>query len=414
MNLKKYLPAVISIVLLIAAIAVKAAVPLADHQKVEPTAKISRTEIKTPDEVRGVWVTYMTLDVENESDKQAAFDRKIDDIIKDVKEGGFNTLIVQVRPFCDAIYPSKYFPWSHIISGEQGVDPGFDPLEMIVEKCRANDLYIHAWVNPYRVSTGKTPSVLCDDHPCLNDESLLSEIGDGLYLNPASEKAQQLIADGVRELVENYDIDGVQFDDYFYPEDCGNFDLDDYETYQEQNRKSIRIEEFRKQNVSNMVKAAYQAAHEANENILFGISPQGNLRNNEKLYADVKTWCAEKGYIDYICPQIYFSLDNPALTFEKSLSEWTDLPMHDGLDLYVGLSGYKAGTDADDGTWLDNNDILQTEIKILRDAEADGFMLYSYDSFHDEDNQPEVQNVIRYLTTSATQNSSEASQMTTS
>ena len=304
MNLKKYLPAVISIVLLIAAVAVKAAVPLADHQKIEPTVKISRTDVKMPDEVRGVWVTYMTLDVENESDKQAAFDRKIDDIIKDVKEGGFNTLIVQVRPFCDAIYPSKYFPWSHIISGEQGVDPGFDPLEMIVEKCRKNDLYIHAWVNPYRVSTGKTPTELCDDHPCLNDESLLSEIGDGLYLNPASEKAQQLIANGVRELVENYDIDGVQFDDYFYPEDCGNFDLDDYETYQEQNRKSIRIEEFRKQNVSNMVKAAYQAAHEANENILFGISPQGNLRNNEKLYADVKTWCAEKGYIDYICPQI--------------------------------------------------------------------------------------------------------------
>ena len=95
---------------------------------------------------------------------------KIDDIIKDVKEGGFNTLIVQVRPFCDAIYPSKYFPWSHIISGEQGVDPGFDPLEMIVEICRKNDLYIHAWVNPYRVSTGKTPTELCDDHPCLNDE----------------------------------------------------------------------------------------------------------------------------------------------------------------------------------------------------------------------------------------------------
>ncbi len=403
MKIKRFLPTILSAVMLVAAIGIRAAVHSEPKETLQPTVKVSHTNKEMTEEMRGVWLTYMTLDVENEADKQTAFGKKIDAVIKDVKAGGFNTLIVQVRPFCDAIYPSKYFPWSHIISGEQGVDPGFDPLKMIVEKCRKNKLYIHAWVNPYRVSTGKTPDKLSRDNPCLNDESIVSEIGEGIYLNPASEKAQKLIADGVKELVENYDIDGVQFDDYFYPEDCGNFDLDDYETYQEQNNVSIRIEEFRKRNVNNMVKAAYQAAHSADENTLFGISPQGNLSNNDMLYADVRTWCAEDGYIDYICPQLYYSLDNPALTFENSLKEWLDLPKHAGLKLYIGLSGYKGGTDADDGTWLDNDDILQSEIKIIRKEKLDGFMLYSYDSFHDEDNEAEIKNVIRYLTTSATQ-----------
>ena len=152
-----------------------------------------------------------------------------------------------------------------------------------------------------------------------------------------------------------------------------------------------------------MVKAAYQAAHEADDSILFGISPQGNVDNNKELYADVATWCAKEGYIDYICPQIYFSLDNPALTFEDSLREWLKLKKHQGLQLYVGLSGYKAGTDADDGTWLDNNDILKTEIGILRKAKADGFVLFSYDSFHNDDNAAEIENVFRYLTTSPKQ-----------
>ena len=412
--IKRIVPSVLSLLLLIAVISVKAMIPQQTDEAKEPAVKINRPAVNTPKEMRGVWVTYMTLDVENESDQKSAFNQKIDTIIQEIKAGGFNTMIVQVRPFCDAIYPSKYFPWSHIISGKQGVDPGFDPLQMIVDKCKANDLYLHAWVNPYRVSTGKTPDELSDDNPCVRDDSILSQIGEGLYLNPYSEKAQQLIADGVKELVENYDIDGIQFDDYFYPEDCGNFDIKDYQQYQKDNNVSLSIESFRTNNVNQMVKKAYQAAHEADKNILFGISPQGNLKNNDAIYADVKTWCKEAGYIDYICPPLYYSLDNPALTFENSLKEWLGLEKHDGLFFYVGLSGYKAGTDADDGTWLDNNDILEAEIKIIRKSKVNGFMLYSYDSFHDEDNQAEIRNVMRYLTTSATQNSSKASVITTS
>lgn len=402
MNVKRILPMILSVLILAGAIGIKAVTSKDDNKSTPQAVKVSKTIQRSPDETRGVWVTYMDLDVENETDKKAAFEKKIKTIVGDMKKGGFNTMIVQVRPFCDAIYPSEYFPWSHIISGEQGVDPGFDPLEMIVEQCRRQHLYIHAWVNPYRIATAKTPSSLSKDHPYIKDESIGVNINGEYYLDPASEKAIQLIADGVRELVERYDIDGVQFDDYFYPEDCGDFDKVSYQAYLKGNKR-ITLEEFRKQNVNKMVKAAYDAAHKADDSILFGISPQGNLDNNDNLYADVKSWCKKEGYIDYICPQIYFSLDNPALTFEDSLREWLKLKKHKGLRLFVGLSGYKAGTDADDGTWLDNNDILKTEIGILRKAKADGFVLFSYDSFHNEDNAAEIENVFRYLTTSPKQ-----------
>lgn len=414
MNFKKLIPYALAILFLIGAIGFKASMPGEDADRPVNTEGVSRVSRDIPAEMRGVWVTYMTLDVENEADKEAAFDSKIDRIIRDMKQGGFNTMIVQVRPFCDAIYPSRYFPWSHIISGEQGVDPGFDPLGHIVEKCRKSGVYIHAWVNPYRISTENTPGKLSSDHPYSRDETIGIEIDGKRYLNPASDKAIELIANGVRELTENYDIDGVQFDDYFYPENCGNFDLEDYKAYQAKNKQSITLEEFRKSNVSRMIRAAYEAVHKADDSVMFGVSPQGNLGNNDGLFADVKTWCAEKGYIDYICPQIYFSLDNPALNFEESLDQWLALKQHKSLRFYVGLSGYKAGTDADDGTWLDNDDILETEIGILRERRADGFLLYSYDSFHNEANGTEIRNVMRYLTTSATQQSSAASVTTIS
>lgn len=403
MKIKRFVPVLLSLLLLAGAVYVKAAQPQKSEETTQTAVTVSKPKPHLPKEARGVWVTYMTLDVENEADKKAAFEEKIDTIIGDTKAGGFNTLIVQVRPFCDALYHSAYYPWSHIISGTQGVDPGFDPLGMIIDKCRQNGMYIHAWVNPYRISTENTPAELSSDHPYVRDPSLGVEINGRTYLDPASPKAQQLIADGVRELVENYDIDGVQFDDYFYPENCGDFDKAAYQAYMKKSGKTMSLTRFRMNNVSGMVRMCYQAAHEAKKDILFGISPQGNLKNNDALYADVKTWCAKEGYIDYICPQIYFSLDNPALTYENSLKEWLALEKHRDLRLFIGLPGYKAGTAADNGTWLDNNDILQMEISILRKNNANGFIIYSYDSFHNEDNQAEIQNVIRYLTTSASQ-----------
>ena len=396
---KRMIPYILSFVILAGSIIYVSDTDKTQAQESESVfEEVSQITVEKPEEeIRGVWVTYMTLDVENETDREGAFKEIIDNVIKDMEKAKLNTMIVQVRPFCDALYPSKFFPWSHILTGTQGQDPGYDPLDYIITTAHDHDIMVHAWINPYRISTKETPSRLSDQHPSVKDPSLSIEVNGSEYLNPGNDNAIKLIADGVKEIVKNYDVDGIQFDDYFYPPDCGSFDDADYEAYQAKSDSPLSLEEFRKNNVDRMLQAVYQAVHKAKNNVLFGVSPQGNLKNNDQLSADVTKWCEEKGYIDYICPQIYFSLDNPALTFEDGLREWLDMEKHDGLSLYVGIPAYKAGTDADSGTWLDNDDILTTELSITRENGCDGFMLYSYDSFHNEDNAVEVENVIRYL-----------------
>ena len=368
----------------------------------ESPDKSTRGESASDTEMRGVWVTYMTLDVEGEQDKERAFSDKIDTIIKDMTDGGFNTMIVQVRPFSDAIYRSVYYPWSHIISGTQGADPGFDPLRLICDKCAESGISVHAWINPYRVSTQNTPSKLSADNPYALDNSIGVELDSGIYFRPESEKARELITNGVIELIESYDVDGIQFDDYFYPTDWGDSDAQAYEEYKSSADSPLSLEDYRKENVSELIRSVYDAVHSSGKDAVFGIAPQGNLPNNDILYADVRRWCTQSGFIDYICPQLYYSLDNPAQSYEEALNDWLKLPRHDGLELYVGLGAYKAGTDADEGTWLDNDDILKTEVEILRKEKCGGFLLFSYDSMKEKTCESEMKNLIGYIT-SATQ-----------
>lgn len=388
----KYTPFLLSFVILVVSIIA------VSESNTSSTSPNTATYDEVTDDMKGVWVSYITLDMQNTNKSEEAFVDKINTIIETTKNSGFNTLVVQVRPFCDALYKSRYFPWSHILTSNQGEDPKYDPLEIMCELCHENGISIHAWINPYRVSTNETPESLSEDNPYIFDNSIGFEHNGNIYLDPSSDKAQKLIVNGVTEIVKNYDVDGIQFDDYFYPEDSDDVDNESYEKYQASVDSPLTKEQWRAENVNNLIKKVYEAVHKNSEKVVFGVSPQGNINNNMSLGADVKTWCETQGYIDYICPQIYFSLDNPALTFEDCLSQWQKLDLHKDLKVYVGLAGYKGGSDDDDGTWLDNNDILQTEIEICREKGVDGIMLYSYDSFNNDENQAEIQNVISYLT----------------
>ena len=353
------------------------------------------------EEMRGVWVSYMELTMENEKDKsQKRFTEKFEEIAENCKNLGYNTLVVQVRPFCDALYKSDYFPWSHILTGEQGKNPNYDPLKIICDVCREKNLNIHAWINPYRISTQNSPSELSENNPYVKDSSVGFKTQSGTYLDPSNENARRLIIDGIEEIVSNYDIDAIQFDDYFYPADMGSEDDTQYKEYvNDCENESMTLEEWRKANVNLLISEVYLRIHSIKNNVEFGISPQGNINNNDKLFADVQLWCTTKGYIDYICPQIYFSLDNPALTFEDSLQSWCELEFAENVKLYVGLAGYKAGTDDDEGTWLENDDILSQEYKLICDnKKASGFMLYSYASLSSASGQKEMENLHNELT----------------
>lgn len=395
MTKNRVVPFLLSIIFLVLAII------SATNKNVAPTSKNVTTQDTQTYNMKGVWISYITLDMQNEEKSEASFSNKIQSIVNKTKDSGFNTLIFQVRPFSDALYKSSYYPWSHILTGNQGENPGYDPLKIICDICHKSDIKVHAWINPYRVSTKESPKELSDDNPYIKDKSMCFTHNDCIYLDPSNESARKLITNGVKEIVQNYDVDGIQFDDYFYPTDSDETDNETYEKYISKNNSDITKEDWRMQNVNTLIKDVYDTVHQYSNNVVFGISPQGNLKNNRELSADVVTWCEEKGYIDYICPQIYFSLDNPTLSFEESLQEWLELDLHKNLNFYVGLAGYKGGTDDDSGTWLDNDDILQTEIKICDEKNLDGIMLYSYESLLSDTNSAEIANVVKYLNSTA-------------
>lgn len=352
------------------------------------------------EEMRGVWVSYMELTMENEKDKsQKRFTEKFEEIAENCKNLGYNTLVVQVRPFCDALYKSDYFPWSHILTGEQGKNPNYDPLKIICDVCREKNLNIHAWINPYRISTQNSPSELSENNPYVKDSSVGFKTQSGTYLDPSNENARRLIIDGIEEIVSNYDIDAIQFDDYFYPADMGSEDDAQYKEYINGcENESMTLKEWRKANVNLLISEVYLRIHSIKNNVEFGISPQGNINNNDKLFADVQLWCTTKGYIDYICPQIYFSLDNPALTFEDALQSWCELDFASNVNLYVGLAGYKAGTDDDEGTWLNDDNILAQEYNIICENEkTNGLMMYSYASLFSDNGKKEMENFYNEL-----------------
>ena len=358
-----------------------------------PTAQIPQEEEET---LVGVWVPYFSLSTPEGT--QEAFEANYKKIADTALEKGINAMFVHVRPFSDSLYPSQYFPWSHILTGTQGQDPGFDPLQFMIDYTHSLGMEFHAWINPMRVKTSETPSTLADSNPYvqLGEEypSYFMEYDGGVYLNPAYPYVRSLIADGAAEIAANYDVDGIHFDDYFYPSQDAALDSAAYEAYTQSVEQPLSLAEWRKDNVNAMVAEVYSAIKEVKPEVVFGISPQGNIKNDEAMGADVKTWAAVPGYVDYLCPQLYFSFENEALGYMEALEEWAALPRHEGLSLYAGLALYKAGTDADNGTWLLRDNIIALQAEAALEAGYQGVILYSSDYLDAEQTAAEMKNAM--------------------
>ena len=354
-----------------------------------PTAQIPQEEEET---LVGVWVPYFSLSTPEGT--QEAFEANYKKIADTALEKGINAMFVHVRPFSDSLYPSQYFPWSHILTGTQGQDPGFDPLQFMIDYTHSLGMEFHAWINPMRVKTSETPSTLADSNPYvqLGEEypSYFMEYDGGVYLNPAYPYVRSLIADGAAEIAANYDVDGIHFDDYFYPSQDAALDSAAYEAYTQSVEQPLSLAEWRKDNVNAMVAEVYNAIKEVKPEVVFGISPQGNIKNDEAMGADVKTWAAVPGYVDYLCPQLYFSFENDT----EALAEWAALPRHEGLSLYAGLALYKAGTDADNGTWLLRDNIIALQAEAALEAGYQGVILYSSDYLDAEQTAAEMKNAM--------------------
>ena len=347
----------------------------------------------------GVWVPYFSLAAPEGT--QEAFEANYKEIADTAKEKGVNAMFVHVRPFSDSLYQSQYYPWSHILTGTQGQDPGFDALQFMIDYTHSLGMEFHAWLNPLRVKTKDTPGTLAESNPYvqLGQEypEYFMEYDGGVYLNPAYPYIRTLIADGAAEIAAGYDVDGIHFDDYFYPSQDSALDSTAYESYVQTVEQPLSLLEWRTANINAMVAQVYEVIKGVKPEVVFGISPQGNIRNDEAMGADVKTWAAVPGYVDYLAPQLYFSFENEALGYTEALEEWAALPRHQGLDLYAGLALYKAGTDADNGTWLGRDDIIALQAEAALEAGYQGVILYSSDYLNAQQAAKELENAMAVL-----------------
>ena len=343
-------------------------------------------------EKRAVFISYIELG-DNLRGKNAKDMKKTIDVMLDTsKDFGFNMIILQVRAFSDAIYPSSIFPSSRSVVNKEGDELPFDILEYFIKEAHQKDLELHAWVNPYRISNETDSSVISVTNPAydmLDDSTAVAVLDSGIYYNPASSEVESLILEGINEIISNYDVDGIHFDDYFYPLST-TIDEEEYNDALSDN-SSLTLQEFRLSIISSLVKKTYDLIKSYDKNILFGISPDGNIDNNyNSNYVDTRLFCTEDGYIDYIMPQVYYGFLNSTKPFEETIKSWNNLITND-IDLIPALAFYKTGnidTYAKEGIneWIEYNNIIAREVMLSRDlSNYSGFAIFRYDSLFGND-----------------------------
>ncbi len=366
---------------------------------VTSSQEITETVTPTYNETRAIWISYLELNSMLAGGNKAAFVNNFKTACENVKNLNLNTVIVHVRPFSDALYKSDYFPWSHIINGVQGTNPGFDPLEEMVKIAHNAGLKIEAWINPYRIRTSNM--ALSNDNPAVKwaASDYVVSVGNNKYYNPAYSEVQDLIVNGVVEIVRNYDVDGIHFDDYFYPDPDEDFDKLAYQTL----GNGQTLGDFRRNNVTTLIRKVYNAVKNVNPSVTFGISPQGNNTiNYNQQYVDVKT-IVRNGYIDYLCPQIYYGFEHGLSPFDKTVEEFNGYVKGTNVKLYVGMAAYKIGNvdnwaGSGKNEWLTTTDILKRQVlETRKNNNCKGFFLYTYSSFFSsslsEQMKTEIQNL---------------------
>ncbi|MCM1507552.1 MAG: family 10 glycosylhydrolase [Ruminococcus flavefaciens] len=359
-------------------------VPENHSQTVEPTSYVQEFEqlhiddegyipVNYENQV-GMWFPYMHFEEYMYGKSAEEFQSAVREKFESAKAENVNTVYLHVHPCGDVYYKSEIFPSGTYLDGE------YDPLGIMLDEAHSMGLSVHAWLNPLRCQTVGQMSGLPENFIVRqwaeNPECHFAEIvNDRWYLNPAYDETISLICSGVEEIVNNYDVDGIHIDDYFYPTTDTGFDSTAFAE-----SGSADLYSWRMENCTRLVSAIYDVAK--SHNVPFGISPQGNINANYATqYADVRLW-GTGGYCDYIVPQIYFGFNNETCPFVPTLAEWEELVSCEDVKLVIGLGAYKLGQ-ADiwagvsgENEWLDNPDIIKQQIELVNNSSADGYALY--------------------------------------
>ena len=311
-------------------------------------------------EMRAAWVSSVyNLDwpkTQNNASKQKS---ELTQLMDKLKGCGINTIILQVRPESDTFYKSSINPWSKYLTGTQGKNPGYDPLAFAVSEAHKRGMEIHAWFNPYRVtSSGTNLNALVSSHPARKNPDWVIKYGNKMYYDPGNPEVVNYLVKTIKEVVDNYDIDGVHFDDYFYPSSKFPDDAS-YKKY----GKGQNKDNWRRENVNTLLRKV-KAVVNTRSGCEFGVSPFGIWRNKSascpdgsetggsqsynNMYADSRTWI-RKGYVDYIVPQIYWPIGFGAADYSKLVKWWANEVKGYDVDLYIGQGIYKQGQSSYNG-----------------------------------------------------------------
>lgn len=357
------------------------------------------------DKVKAMWLSQFDLSgVYTSGSSQRAegsFRSLMAVILDNCVAMGMNTIIVQVRPNGDSMYPSEYYTMSKYVVGSYGKTATYDPFAIIIELAHARKLSVQAWINPLRLMSTSDISKVSTDfkvgewyQSSTYNGKYVVQYSSYYYLNPAYEEVRNLIINGAKEICELYNVDGVHMDDYFYPTTDSSFDSEAYNSY----TGSLSLANWRRQNLNLLVSGIYEACKSVDSDIVFGISPAGNMSTvYNSQYADVYTWCSTAGYIDYICPQVYFGMLHSSQGFPTCSTGWSNIVKHANVTLYVGVTlgkavdGYNGTIDTYAGTtegkyeWVNNRDVLMDCLIYTRDnlSKCTGVAFFCYQYFYD-------------------------------
>ena len=351
--------------------------------------------------VKAIWLSQFDMHgVYTKDDKQRNIDEYsalIDNIVSNIAELGFNTVFIQLRPNGDSIYPSELFPPSKYVCGSYSNNFIYDPFAIFLAKAKEKGLSIHSWINPLRCMSEEEIKQVSGNYLISEwcaKRKYVATVNGKYYLDPAHREVREYICLGVAEILQKYSIDGIHIDDYFYPTTSKDFDAQSYLQYKSEGG-SLSLEDFRRNNINLLISEIYKTVKNERIDAWFGVSPSGNnKRNYNELYADVALWCGSDGYIDYICPQIYFGFEHSTHSFDKICNEFSSLVTSDSVKLFIGITLEKAalGTDGKEdfyaGTgkseWIEQKDIVARSLSYCQTlTSCSGVAIFSYQHFYD-------------------------------
>lgn len=380
--------------------------------------------------MRGIWLaTVSRLDwppvssasITNARTRNAVQQKALTDKLDKLKSLGINTVFFQVKPDGTALWPSKILPWSDTLTGQIGLDPGYDPLLFMLEEAHKRGMKVHAWFNPYRVTTNTKPSTVAalNRTISLNPASVfvlhrnwIHSASDRFVLDPGIPEVRDWITSIVAEVVAHYPVDGVQFDDYFYAETPGST-LNDNQTFRQYGAGFASKADWRRHNTEMLISQVSKTVKQLNPNVKFGVSPAGVWRNRshdpagsetsgaaayDEAFADTRLW-VQKGLLDYIAPQVYWPFSRKAARYDVLAKWWADVVKPTGTRLYIGVALYKVGEPSRiEPDWTVSGGVpeLKKQLDLNETVpHIDGTILFREDYL----NQPQAQDAVNYLKT---------------